>query len=345
MTAVPSPTRTSTPRPASASRRPRRPRLLRPVVAAAALALVLTACDASSSSSASGGSDGKAAATRVVPTAHGKVTVPAHPLRIVSVHSWSTESLFDLGLKPVGVENSGANYVPPRYLKRWKAAAKVTTGADIDYEKIAALKPDLIVGVDVPYLSKAYKRLSAIAPTTFAPFSETSSWSAYPQATAGFVNGTAQLTRLKQKYDDRIAAARKTLGPKLTDSSWDVIQGGFDSGNYWIYSSASPVGDILSKLGVRFASATASVGKGDTKSVSYERADLLKDADYVVYYTNNDGSPANDIQKLFALRTFKELPAAKKHRVVGTPDFLPGSYSDAMGVVDSIENALRGQAG
>ncbi|WP_416482415.1 hypothetical protein [Streptomyces sp. CL12] len=85
-----------------------------------------------------------------------------------------------------------------------------------------------------------------------------------------------------------------------------MIQGGFDSGNYWIYSSASPVGDILSRLGVRFASATASVGEGDTRSVSYERADLLKDA---------------------------------------TPDFLPGSYSDAMGVVDSVENALWGRAG
>ncbi|MYU02644.1 ABC transporter substrate-binding protein [Streptomyces sp. SID8366] len=337
MTSVPSPAR------ASARRGSARPRLLRPAVAAAALALALTACG--SSSTTTGGGDGKAAATRVVGTAHGKVTVPAHPLRIVSVHSWSTESLLDLGIRPVGVENSGANYVPPRYLKRWKAAAKVTTGADIDYEKIAALKPDLIVGVDVPYLSKAYKRLSAIAPTAFASFDESSSWSTYPQATATFVNGTAQLARLKRKYDDRIAAVRTSLGTKLTDSSWDVIQGGFDSGNYWIYSPASPVGDILSRLGVRFASATASVGKGGTKSVSYERADLLKDADYVVYYTNNDGSPANDIQKLFALRTFKELPAAKKHRVVGTPDFLPGSYSDAMGVVDSIEKGLRGQSG
>ncbi|MER8118500.1 ABC transporter substrate-binding protein [Streptomyces sp. NPDC094031] len=336
MTSVPSPAR------ASARRGSARPRLLRPAVAAAALALALTACGSSSTTT---GGDGKAAATRVVGTAHGKVTVPAHPLRIVSVHSWSTESLLDLGIRPVGVENSGANYVPPRYLKRWKAAAKVTTGADIDYEKIAALKPDLIVGVDVPYLSKAYKRLSAIAPTAFASFDESSSWSAYPQATATFVNGTAQLARLKRKYDDRIAAVRTSLGTKLTDSSWDVIQGGFDSGNYWIYSPASPVGDILSRLGVRFASATASVGKGGTKSVSYERADLLKDADYVVYYTNNDGSPANDIQKLFALRTFKELPAAKKHRVVGTPDFLPGSYSDAMGVVDSIEKGLRGQSG
>ncbi|MFH9942999.1 hypothetical protein ACH4OT_27195 [Streptomyces murinus] len=112
---------------------------------------------------------------------------------------------------------------------------------------------------------------------------------------------------------------RKTLGPKLTDSSWDVIQGGFDSGNYWIYSSASPVGDILSRLGVRFASATASV---EQRRLPRQR--------------HPGAVRAADVQGAAGRQ---EAP------VVGTPDLLPGSYSDAMGVVDSIENALRGQAG
>ncbi|MFJ9376538.1 ABC transporter substrate-binding protein [Streptomyces sp. NPDC101455] len=323
-----------TPSPARASG----PRRLLTAVAATAMALTLAACGSSSSASTSSGGT---VATRTVATADGKVSVPAHPLRIVSVHSWATESLFDLGLKPVGVENGGETYVPPRYLKRWKATPKVTTGADIDYEEIAKLRPDLIVGVDVPYLSKAYKKLSAIAPTTFAPFKDTASWSAYPDATAQFVNRTSQLAALKRKYDDRIAAVRKAYGTELADARWDVIQGGFDNGNYWIYGADSPVGAILTELGVRFASATASVAKGDTESVSYERVDLLRDADYVVYYTNNDGSPANNIQKLFALQAFKNLPVTKSHHLVGTSDFLPGSYSDAIGVLDSLEKALR----
>ncbi|WP_406131177.1 ABC transporter substrate-binding protein [Streptomyces sp. NBC_00989] len=189
----------------------------------------------------------------------------------------------------------------------------------------------------MPYLSKAYKKLSAIAPTTFAPFKDTATWSAYPDATARFVNRTAQLAAMKRKYKGRIAAVRKTYGSKLANARWDVIQGGFDNGNYWIYSAESPVGAILTELGVRFAS----VAKGGTKSVSYERADLLKDADYVVYYTNNDGSPANNIQKLFALQAFKDLQVAKSHHLVGTSDFLPCSYSDAIGVIDSLEKALH----
>ncbi|MGY9064130.1 hypothetical protein [Streptomyces sp. CAS3] len=139
---------------------------------------------------------------------------------------------------------------------------------------------------------------------------------------------------------------RKALGPKLTDSSWDVIQGGFDSGNYWIYSSASPVGDILSRLGVRFASATASVGEGDTRSVSYERADLLK-TPTTSSTTRNEQRRLPRQRHPEAVRAADVQGAAGRQEapVVGTPDFLPGSYSDAMGVVDSIENALRGQAG
>lgn len=315
--------------------RPFAPRRLLTGLAAAATAMTLAACG---SGSAADGAE--PATTRAVTTAHGKVSVPTHPLRIVSVHAWSTESLFDLGLTPVGIENSGATYVPPRYLKRWKATAKVTSGADIDYEKIASLKPDLIVGVDVPYLSKAYKNLSAIAPTAFAAFSSTSTWSEYPDATARFVNRETRLAALRQKYEKRISAVRETYRAQLADARWDVVQGGFDSGNYWIYGPDSPVGEILSRLGARFASATESVGKGDNKSVSYERADLLKDADYVIYYTNNDGSPANHIQKLFDLKAFKQLPVAKNDHLVGTADFLPGSYADATGVVDSVAEAL-----
>ncbi|MFJ2608578.1 ABC transporter substrate-binding protein [Streptomyces sp. NPDC091279] len=312
------------------------PRRLLTTLAAVLATTLLAACGGGSSGDGTKATPG----TRTVATAHGKVTVPTRPLRIVSVHAWSTESLFDLGLKPVGVEDSGATYVPPRYLKRWKATAKVTSGADIDYEKIASLKPDLIVGVDVPYLSKAYKNLAAIAPTAFASYSETSTWTRFPDATARFVNREAQLAALKKTYESRIAEVSGAYRAKLADARWDVIQGGFDNGNYWIYSTASPVGDILGKLGVKFAKATTSVAAGNNKSVSYERADLLKDADYIIYYTNNDGSPANNIQKLFDLKAFKELPAAKDKHLVGTSDFLPGSYSDAMGVIADVEKAL-----
>lgn len=312
----------------------RRTRRLAGIALAAALATGLAAC----STPAAGSGSSAASSTRVVETAKGKVTVPTHPLRIVSVHSWTTESLLDFGEKPVGVENGGSQYVPKRYFTAWNATKKVTSGANVDLEAIAALKPDLIVGVDVPYLDKLYKQLSQIAPTAFAKF--TDDWTTYPQATAGFVNNPTALASLKTRYEDRIQTDKKKYAKVLASTSFDVIQGGFDNGNYWIYGPDSAVGSVLTQIGAHFGTASAAVKAGGTNSVSYEKADLLADAGALVYYENNDGTPANNIQNLFSLQTFKDLKASKDKLVIGTPDFLPGSYSDGMGILDSIEKAL-----
>lgn len=316
----------------------RRRRIGALAAATTAAVLLLAGCSASASGSTAASGD-----TRTVKTAEGTVTVPAHPKRIVSVHSWTTESLYDLGEKPIAVEDSGEQYVPSRYLDQWKPAEKVVTAGTIDYEKIAALKPDLIVGVDVPYLKDAYAKLTAIAPTVFAPFDETASWQDYPDYTADFVGADAQLSKLKSTYEAAIADTKKEYAAPLATVKWDIVQGGFDDGNYWIYSSASPVGGVLTELGAQYASATAGVKAGETDSVSYERTDLLSDADQIIYYTNNDGSPANNIDKLFALAGYQGLPAVKADHVVGTADFLPGSYSDALGLLDDIRSALQKQ--
>ncbi|WP_223691941.1 ABC transporter substrate-binding protein [Leifsonia poae] len=311
------------------------------LVVAATIALGLIAGVAACSSGASGST--AHAASHTVKTANGEISVPVHPQRVVSVHSWTTESLYDLGLTPVAVEDSGEQYVPSRYLDRWKKAPKISNGADLNLEQIAALKPDLIVGVDVPYLAKLYPKLKAIAPTAFAPFG--TGWSEYATATAKFVNEPAALNTLKAGYDEKIASIKKEYAPELAKYSWDVIQGGFDDGNYWIYGDGSPVGSILKSLGATFGSASTAVKGDDNNSVSYEQTDLLADADFLIYYTNNDGTPANNIDKLFALQSFKQLKAATADRVVPTTDFLPGSYSDGIGVLDVIEKALAAAKG
>ncbi len=314
------------------------PRLRRAALAlgAAALALALAAC----SSSASGGS-AASGETRTVSTPEGDVKIPAHPERIVSVHSWTTESLLDMDVTPVGVEDSGEQYVPTRYLDSWKKIDKITQGGTVDIEKIAALKPDLIVGVDVPYLKDAYAKLSAIAPTVFAPFSESDTFLEYPKYTAEFADTGTAYDAFKKKYEDRLAEIKTTYATQLATVKWDVIQGGFDAGNYWIYSSHSSVGEVLTALGAQFASATAGTKAGDNQSVSYEKTDLLTDADAIIYYVNNDGSPANNIDKLFALPGYQSLSAVTGGHAVGTPDFLPGSFSDGLGLLDSIEKNLK----
>jgi iron complex transport system substrate-binding protein len=315
---------------------PRRLRAALALIGAATVVVALAACGTSS-----GDASAADAATRTVATAKGDVKVPVHPMRIVSVQSYSTESLLDLGVTPVGIEDTGEQYVPPRYLARWKKITKVAQGATIDYEKIASLKPDLIVGVDVPYLDKAYAKLKAIAPTVFAAFDENSTWEEYPKAVGSFVNDQAGYEKLRDGYRDEIARVKKEYATQLATLRWDVIQGGFDEGNYWIYPTNTPASSILAAIGAQFATATTNAPKGETNSVSYEQADLLSDATAILYYENNDRTPANNIDKLFALQSYQQLPAVTSGMAVGTPDFLPGSYSDAAGIVQDVEAALK----
>lgn len=341
-TAVPENTlaRTDSATIAGSARPPRSHARLGRVVAAGAIAAALVLGAAACST---GGSDAASAAdTRTVSTAHGDVKVPAHPLRVVSVHSWTTESLYDLGVKPIAVEDGGAEYVPSRYLTNWKAAKKISSGADVDLEQIAALKPDLIVGVDVPYLTKLYPKLEAIAPTAFAAFD--GKWTTPAIATADFINDDAALTKLQGSYTSKLDEIRSTYGEQLKTAKWDVIQGGFDEGNYWIYGEKSSVGTILTDLDAPLASASAAVKDDNSTSVSYEQAALLSDADYIIYYANNDGTPANNIQNLFDLQAYKQLPAVTAGHVIGTSDFLTGSYADAIGVLDAIEQVLKTSA-
>jgi iron complex transport system substrate-binding protein len=315
---------------------PRRIRAALAAVGAATVLVVLAACGTSGGQAASADD-----ATRTVSTAKGDVKVPVHPTRIVSIQSYATESLLDLGVTPVGIEDTGEQYVPQRYLARWKKITKVAKGADVDFEKIASLKPDLIVGVDVPYLDKDYDKLTAIAPTVFAPFSETSTWEDYPKSIGGFVNDVAGYEKLRSGYDAEIARVKKDYAAQLSTLRWDVIQGGFDEGNFWIYPTDTPASSILASIGAQFASATASAPSGSTDSVSYEQASLLTDATAILYYENNDGTPANNIDKLFSLQSYQQLTAVKNGMAVGTPDFLPGSYSDAEGIVHDVEAALK----
>lgn len=316
----------------------------RHLLGAAALtapAAFLAACSSGSSDSgASTSASRSSAAQRTVSTSHGSVRVPSAPARIVSVHSWTTESLYDLGITPIGVEDSGAEYVPSRYLKKWQPITKVVQGGKVQIERIAALKPDLVVGVAVPYLDQVYSKLRAVTPTAFAPFDTDLGWQAYPRYTADFVDRRAGLKTLQTRYTQRVAAVRSAHADALKSTKFDIIQGGFDEGNYWIYGTKCPIGSILTDLGAQFGSATSSAPATGNKSVSYERTAPLQDADAIIYYANNDGSAANKLANLQKLASYKTLPAVRAGHTLGTSDFLAGSYADALGALASIEKLL-----
>jgi iron complex transport system substrate-binding protein len=101
-------------------------------------------------------------------TKPGNVTIDAEPKRVVTLDFPSTDAVLALGVTPIAVAK--VSYVPGDVQVWTKAALKGAAPAmldadvDIPLEKIAALKPDLIVGANAYNLAPAYAKLSRIAP-------------------------------------------------------------------------------------------------------------------------------------------------------------------------------------
>ncbi|GEA61489.1 iron-siderophore ABC transporter substrate-binding protein [Vibrio comitans] len=109
----------------------------------------------------------------------GVTKLSKQPVRIVSVGVSDQDDLLALGIKPLATREWYGNQ--PYAVWPWAqdelgdAKPVVLKGTSYDYEQIASLKPDLIVGVSSGMTLREYEQLSTIAPT-LAQSSEYPDW-------------------------------------------------------------------------------------------------------------------------------------------------------------------------
>lgn len=142
-------------------------RLLFRAGGAAGLLMVTAPAACSSDNRATGGAAGE---TVTVTHVFGETTVPAPPKRVVSAGYTGQDDLLALGVVPIAVTNWFGDQpfgVWPWAQPKLGNAKPVVLNLDsgIQVEKIAALKPDLIVATDAGVDAGTYQKLSAIAPT------------------------------------------------------------------------------------------------------------------------------------------------------------------------------------
>ncbi|WP_413232224.1 ABC transporter substrate-binding protein [Paenibacillus sp. BJ-4] len=132
------------------------------------LILALSACAGKTNSSAEKQDQTpagqKPAATKIVQTIHGEITIPVQPKRIV-VDMYQND-LLALGIKPVG---SVKYYLDNPFSKELvQDIASIGDRGSVSVEKVLALEPDLILvgSNDVG----EYEKYSKIAPTIVIPF-------------------------------------------------------------------------------------------------------------------------------------------------------------------------------
>ncbi|GAA3735994.1 iron-siderophore ABC transporter substrate-binding protein [Streptomyces tremellae] len=297
--------------------------LVLPLATAAVLASGVTACSSDGSGSGSAAAAGApstagardAAFPVSIPTKFGDVTVKQKPTRVVALGWGDAETALALGVQPVGASDwlaFGGDGVGPWAKGRYQKKPEIIGTLEPEYEKIAALRPDLILDTKSSGDQKRYDNLSKIAPTVDVPKGGDqykTTWDVQTRMVADALGLKAEGARLvaaaKEKFAKAAAAHPEFHGRTIT-------VGALSGAGYGAYVSGVDRVDFVQRLGFRNNPAIEKrAGAAFSVSVSRENLNLL-DAD--VLLMTHIGVPAS---KITGDRLYRELPAVKAgHSVV-----------------------------
>jgi iron complex transport system substrate-binding protein len=274
----------------------RLPTLRRSALAAAAgLVLVLAACGSGDDQapSASGSSAATEAAFPVtIDHKFGSTTIKSAPKRIVVVGLVEQDALLSVGVVPVGTtewfgEKPGAIWPWATDKLGGAAVPTVLTNTDgIQFEKVAALRPDLILGLYSGLTAQDYKTLSKIAPTIAQPPGALDFGASWQDVTRIVGTAVGRKTEADQVVADVQAkfAAAKTAHPEFAGKT-ALVATTYEG--YYVYGPQDARGRLLTDLGFTLPDGLAAVtGKDFGADLSKERTDML-DTDVLVWLVDD----------------------------------------------------------
>lgn len=316
------------------------------VVLVSALTLALSACGSSDSDSGSGSGSGKGGegGTHTVKTANGPVQVPKAPKRVVVLDTAELDSAVTLGVKPLGATTALPGKPFLGYLPKEKIAGVENVGviAQPNMEKVAALKPDLIL-TNKERDADRYDELSKIAPTVMTKTTGYP-WKENFQLHAAALGKKAEAKKVLAAYEERTKKVTAALGGEkkaaATETSVIRFQEGADTR---VYGEKAYIATILDDVGLG-RPAVAKKAKdfgGLAMDVSPEQVDK-GDAD-VVFYTSYGSPKKSGEAKSVKSPLWKNMRAVKADKAFHVEDelWIQGiGYTAAAKILDEMEADL-----
>ncbi|MFD1539866.1 iron-siderophore ABC transporter substrate-binding protein [Nonomuraea guangzhouensis] len=258
---------------------------------------------------------------------YGSTTITAKPKRIVTVGLVEQDALLALGIVPVATTEWIGGY--PGAIGPWAkpklGSAPVPqvlkdTGSGPQMEKVAALRPDLILALYSGLTQEQYTTLSKIAPTVAQPKEHIDygiSWQEVTKQIGVAVGEAAKADALVKQVEDRFAAVREEH-PEFAGQTGlmaTVYEG------YFVFGSQDPRSRLLASLGFTLpADLDQAIGDKFGANISRERLDLLDTGALVWSVTDVDKDQAT----LRGDSVYKGLKVVKEGREVfvkeGTDD-------------------------
>lgn len=234
---------------------------------------------------------------RLVTHTMGETCVPENPQRVVALEWTYVEDLLSVGVQPVGIADIQGYH-------DWVRVPVALDGQVVDVgdrsepnlEAIAALNPDLIIGVHFR-LTENYDDLSAIAPTlVFNPYPADLSVSQYEEMTTTFTTiaaavnreaeGQAVLAHMQDTYAQAQAAleaAGRGGEPFILSQGWT-----YDSvATFRLFTDNAMAVQILEQIGLQNAWDDAPQLYGFTE-IGIEGFADLQNTDFNFFYVAQD---------------------------------------------------------
>jgi iron complex transport system substrate-binding protein len=246
----------------------------------------------------------------------GEVCIPITPQRIVALDPpWTLDPLLALNIKPAGttfVYLRGEEFFPGLSSDEVAGIEIVGTVGQPSLEKLLALKPDLILGLDA-HDEQNYEQLSAIAPTVLREYDKIKlSFRENFRAIAELVNREEQASEVLAQYQKRVEESRKLLSKHLEGIEVSVIV--YSGGSFLVPPRYANYFQLLNDIGVRLKPVFAT----QNEYVPFSIEVIGKyDAD-ILFIVNDDRKP---LPYFFQNPLISSLKAFKDNRVyVVNPD-------------------------
>jgi iron complex transport system substrate-binding protein len=298
------------------------------------LALSLAACGSDDSGDSSAGTQAATSAESAFPVTvqhkFGSTTIESAPKRVVTVGYTDQDPVLALGVVPVGVGDflGGYKWRDRPWAQQALKGAKppVVSGQKIDFEAVAAQRPDLIIAINAGLKKGDYDRLSRIAPTVgqsgdYIDFGMP--WEDQTLLVGKALGREAQARKVVADVKAKFAKVRAEH-PEFAGKSAILAYGGPDG--YGAYSTQDTRSRFFSDLGFKTPKQIDDLaGKSFFTAFSQEQFRLL-DQDLVVMYGPEKSIAGNKV--------VSRLDAVRDDRVVYLD--LTDQFAGALGFASAL---------
>lgn len=257
----------------------------------------------------------------------GATTIESEPQRVVTVGVTEHDTVLALGIPPVGV----TDWYGDQPYATWPWAQDelgdaqpevLTTSDGLQFERIAALEPDLIIGTNAGLDRADYETLSEIAPTIAHPKDAPlyfSPWHDQARLIAAALGRTEQIDQIIADIETSFAAAR-AAHPEFEGVPAVFLQNAISDGSAIAYQDGLST-KFLTDLGFTIPAVLDDFATEGQAYIPLEQLSVLDEADVLLWATEAPGDRAD----LEAEPLYNALQAVQDEKLVFTDGVTAGA--------------------